>query len=422
MCQSLKVPKLLIDISPLREIPAYRRIFTAVSISNIGQQMTSVAVGIQVYFLTHSSFAVGLVGLCQLIPLLSLGLFGGAMSDSYDRRKIGFISAVGMAAASALLFTQAMLGSSHVWPLYLFVAMSSAFFAVGNPARQSIIPRIVPKDRLNQANSLSMMSWNIGFTLGPLLAGVLIGTTGSVAVAYGVDVIAFMVMMWAMWALPALPPLEGAPKRPGLASVKEGLVFLKGKRNIQMTFYLDIVAMVFGLPRALFPAIALHWYGDSVGTAAFRVGLLSAAPAFGAAISALFSAPLNRIYKQGVAIAWSIVGWGCAITAFGLSKNFALALFFLALAGAADNVSALYRTTILQTAVPDAYRGRLQGLFTVVVAGGPRLGDFEAGTVAALAGEQFSVISGGIACIVLTYALLKWHKPFMKFDSRNPVP
>jgi len=417
----VSVPKLLIDLTPLREIPAYRRIFTAVSISNIGQQMTAVAVAIQVYDITKSSFAVGLVGLAQLLPLVVLGLFGGAMSDSYDRRTIGFVSAVGMAGSSLLLFIQVLLDNQQAWPLYLFVAMSSGFYAVGNPARQAIIPRIVPTEHLQAANSLSFLTWNIGFTIGPLLGGVLIAITGNVGVAYAVDTVAFTVMMWAMWSLPKLPPMEGAPLKPNLSSVKDGLVFLKGKRNIQMTFYLDLAAMIFGMPRALFPAIALLWYSDSEISTAAIVGLLTAAPALGAAISAIFSGPLERIYKQGTAIVWSIVGWGAAITAFGLTKNLYLALFFLAVAGAADNISAIFRTTMMQVVIPDEYRGRLQGLFTVVVAGGPRLGDFESGTVAAIGGEQLSVVSGGIACIACTYALVKWHKPFMHYDSREPV-
>lgn len=414
------MPKLLLDLSPLKEFSAYRRLFTGVSISNIGQQMTSVAVGIQVYSLTHSSFAVGLVGLFQLVPLISLGLFGGAMSDTYDRRKIGVVSATGMTVTSALLFIQAIQGNTHVGVLYALVAIASSFFAVGNPARQSIIPRIVPKERLPQANSLSMLSWNLGFTLGPLLGGVLIGFTGEVWVAYIVDVLAYCVMVWAMWALPSLPPIAGAPSRPGFAAVADGLKFLKGRRNLQMSFLADINAMVFGLPRALFPAIAMHWYGDTFGSNAARVGLLTAAPAMGAAISAIFSAPLTRVHKQGQAITYSIIGWGFAIAAFGLTRNLWLGITFLALAGAADNVSALYRTTILQAAVPDEYRGRLQGLFTVVVAGGPRLGDFEAGAVAAIGGEAFSVISGGIACVVVMAALVKWNPGFFKYDSRNP--
>jgi len=421
MCQSHLMAKLLIDTSPLREIPAYRRLFTAISISNIGQQMTSVAVGIQVYQMTHSSFAVGLVGLFQLLPLISLGLFGGALSDSFDRRIIGMVSAVGMATASALLVLQAIIHLNSVPFLYVCVALASAFFAAGNPARQSIIPRIVPREKLQAANSLSMLSWNLGFSMGPLLGGILIGVTGKVSVAYAVDTVAFSVMVWAMSRLPALPPQAGAPTRAGFASVAEGINFLKGKRNLQMSFYIDIIAMVFGMPRALFPAIAVHWYGESMGTIAARVGILTAAPAAGAALSSVFSGPLQRVYKQGQAIVWAVIGWGAAIAAFGLTRQLWVGVLFLAIAGAADNVSALYRTTMLQIAVPDEYRGRLQGIFTVVVAGGPRLGDFEAGTVAAVAGEAFSVISGGLACIALSVLLVAWHKPFLKYDSREPV-
>lgn len=416
------MPRLLADITPLKQIPAYRRLWTAISISNVGQQMTSVAVGIQVYELTHSSFAVGIVGLCQLIPLITLGLFGGALSDSYDRRRIGMFSAMGMAATTSLLLAQAAFDLRQVTILYVLVAIQSAFFAAGNPARQSIVPRIVPADMLPSANALSMLSWNVGFTIGPLLGGAVIAATGQVMGAYALDVVAFCAMVWAMYRLPSLPPVAGAPSKPGLASVKEGLSFLRGKPNIQMTFYVDIVAMVFGMPRALFPAIAMHWYGESLGTSAARVGLLAAAPAFGAAVVAVFSGPLIRIYRQGFAIVWSIVAWGAAITAFGIVRNLWLAAFFLALAGAADNVSAVYRTTILQLAVPDEYRGRLQGIFTVVVAGGPRLGDFEAGAAAALGGEAFSVISGGLLCIVFTGLLVAWRPSFMRYDSRNPTP
>ena len=195
-------------------------------------------------------------------------------------------------------------------------------------ARNDGLSRIVPKDLLQAANSLSFLTWNIGFTIGPLLGGVLIAATGDVAVAYAIDAIAFTVMMWAMWSLPKLPPMEGAPLKPNLSSVKEGLVFLKGKRNVQMTFYLDLSAMIFGMPRALFPAIALLWYGGSGVSTAAIVGLLTAAPALGAALSAIFSGPLQRVYKQGTAIVWAIVGWGAAIAAFGMTRNLYLAQQF----------------------------------------------------------------------------------------------
>ncbi len=281
---------------------------------------------------------------------------------------------------------QSLLQWNEVSVLYLVVAVQSAFFAVGNPARQSIIPRIVPAELLPAANALGMITWNVGFTLGPVLGGLLVAITGTVTSAYAVDVVAFAVVLWAMLRLPSLPPIvtPGTERpRAGWAAVKEGFVFLKGKRNLQMTFYEDIVAMVFGMPRALFPAIAAQWYGGTTADVALVLGLLSAAPAAGALTSGVLSGPLGRVRLQGRAIVIAIVVWGVAIAAFGLVRSLPIALVLLAIAGAADNVSAVFRTTILQAATPDEFRGRLQGVFTVVVAGGPRLGDVEAGVVAA---------------------------------------
>jgi MFS family permease len=309
--------------------------------------------------------------------------------------------------------------------LYGIIAVQSAFWAVGTPARQAIIPRLVPRELLPAANALGGLTWNLGFTLGPLLGGVLVAATGTVTMPYAIDVIAFAVVGWAMLRLPPLPPIvvEGQQRpRAGWAAVKEGFVFLKGKLNLQMTFYEDIVAMVFGMPRALFPAIATHWYGGSTAQVALALGLMSAAPAAGAMASGVLSGPLGTVRRQGRWIVGAIVVWGASITAFGLTRWLPLALLFLAMAGFADNVSAVFRTTILQAAVPDDYRGRLQGVFTVVVAGGPRLGDVEAGAVAALAGETFSVVSGGLACIGLALGLAAKFPGFLRYDARHPVP
>ena len=417
--------RLFADLTPLRVSAPYRRLWSAIGISNVGQQMTAVAVGLQVYGLTQSSFMVGLVGLFQLVPLVVFGLYGGTLSDAFDRRLVGLITATGLWACSLVFLAQSLMDLRSVALLYAIVAVQSAFFAVGNPARQSIIPRLVSAELLPAANALGMVTWNIGFTLGPLLGGLLVAASGPVTTAYAVDVVAFAVVVWAMFRLPSLPPIvvEGrARPRAGWAAVKEGFVFLKGKINLQMTFYEDIVAMVFGMPRALFPAIAVQWYGGTTREVALVLGLLSAAPAFGALISGILSGPLGHVRWQGRAIVGAIIVWGAAITAFGLVRWLPLALLFLAIAGAADNVSAVFRSTILQAATPDEYRGRLQGVFTVVVAGGPRLGDVEAGTVAALAGEAFSVVSGGLACIVLAVGLAAKFPGFLRYDARHPVP
>lgn len=417
--------RLFADLTPLRVSAPYRRLWAALGITNIGQQMTAVAVGLQVYDITQSSLMVGLVGLAQLVPLVAFGLYGGTLSDAYDRRIVGIVTALGLWLCSVAFLVQSLAGWSSVGVLYLVVAVQSAFFAVGNPARQAIIPRLISRDLLPAANALGMVTWNIGFTVGPLIGGLLVAASGTVSVPYAVDVVAFTAVAWAMYRLPSLPPEvpEGqARPRAGWASVKEGFAFLRGKINLQMTFYQDIVAMVFGMPRALFPAIAAQWYGGTTRDVALTLGLLSAAPAAGALVSGILSGPLGRVRWQGRAIVLAIMVWGGAIAAFGLTRTLPLALLFLAIAGAADNVSAVFRSTILQAATPDEYRGRLQGVFTVVVAGGPRLGDVEAGVVAAIGGEAFSVVSGGIACIVLSGLLVAKAPSFWRYDARDPVP
>ncbi len=414
--------RIFADLTPLKVSAPYRRIWFAHGASNIGQQMASVAVGLQIWELTNSSLMVGLVGLAQLIPLVGFGLYGGSLSDTFDRRTVGLITAIGMWLTSLLLFAQAFMGFDSVGFLYLVVAIQSAFFAVGNPAKQAIIPRIVPEELLPAANALVIITWNLGFTLGPLIGGFLIAATGAVTAPYLLDTVAFGAVIYAMYRLPKLPPTQSADSSRGWKSVKEGFEFMRGKINLQMTFYQDLVAMVFGMPRALFPAIAALWFGGTTQDIAFTLGLLTAAPALGGLISGIFSGPLGRIRWQGRAIVVSIIVWGTSITVFGFSRTLIISLVFLAIAGAADNVSAIFRMTILQSATPDEYRGRLQGVHTVVVAGGPRLGDVEAGVVASLGGEAFSVITGGLACVGLSVGLAAKFRGFLRYDAQHPVP
>jgi MFS family permease len=416
------VPRLIADLTPLRVSADYRRLWAGLAVSNVGQQMTAVAVGYQIYQLSGSSFAVGLVGLFQLVPLMVFGLYGGALSDSHDRRLLGLLTAAGLMACSVVLVLQAMAGSTSVALLYLVVAVQAGFFAIGNPARAAIIPRLVGIELLPAANALGMFSWNLGFTVGPLLAGALIATTGGESVVYAIDVVAFSATLYAMWRLRPIPPLAGAPRTAGWQSVVDGLRFMRGKRNLQMSFYVDIAAMVFGMPRALFPALALSFYPGSGLDQAAILGLLSGAPAIGAVLSSAFSGSLTRIHRHGLAVVLSIVGWGLSIAVFGLVHVLWLGLVLLALAGAADNISAVFRSSILQAATPDEYRGRLQGIFTVVVAGGPRLGDVESGSVAALGGEAVSVVTGGLACLTVLGALVAAFPQFLRYDGRHPVP
>lgn len=403
-----------LDISPLRDNPAYRKLWWGEALSFVGSQMTSVALAVQVYDITRSSFAVGLLGLFALVPLVGLGLYGGAVADSVDRRKLLVRTQVGLAVTSVVLAAQAAAGLEQVWLLYLLMALVNGFFALNSPARRAVTPRLVPASQLAAANALGQVLFNVGMVVGPLLAGLLISSVGF-AWVYGVDAVSFVFAIAAVVALPPLPP-EGGGTKAGLASVIEGLRFLRSRQVLLMTFLVDINAMVFGMPRALFPALAATTFGGDASV----IGLLYAAPAVGALVGVVFGGWLGRIRRQGLAVLLSVAAWGAAITAFGLTDVLWLACVFLALAGASDMVSAVFRTTILQAATPDSMLGRLGGVFIVVVAGGPRLGDLEAGAVAAAVSPQFSVVSGGLACLAGVALLAVLVPRFAAYDADHP--
>lgn len=383
-----------VDTTPLRESPEFRRLFFGDSISTIGTQMTAVAVPVQVYDLTHSSFAVGVASVAALVPLIVFGLVGGAIADAMDRRKLLLTSSSLLACVSALLFLQAVLGLKQVWLLYVLVFLQAALFAVDSPARRSIIPRLLPDRQIAAAATLSWVMFGFATILGPLVAGALIGVVG-LSSAYAIDALSFAAALVAAASIRAIPPAGGGTKA-GLASVLDGLRFLRARPVLLMAFAVDINAMVFGMPRALFPSLAVNRFHGGPGS----VGLLYAAPAIGTLLGSLFGGWTSRVRRQGFAVLVAVAVWGVAIVAFGLSSAMWLAVVALAVAGAADTISAVFRTAIQQVATPDEMRGRLSGVFIAVVAGGPRLGDFEAGVVASLASPQFSVVSGGLACVV----------------------
>jgi MFS family permease len=408
--------RLVLDLTPLRFSADYRRLWLGLSVAQIGQQMTTLAVSIQVYSLTGSSLAVGMVGAAALVPLILFGLYGGSFSDSHDRRKVALAASTGLWVCSLLLLAQSVAGVGQVWVLYAIVAAQSGFFAVNNPARASILPRILPPELLPSANALTTVTWNVGFTAGPLLGGFIVALSGFTA-AYAVDAITFTAALYALFRLPSIPP-EGEVRRAGWAAVWEGLKFLSTRRNLLMTFLVDLSAMVLAQPRALFPALAATTFGGGART----VGYLASAPAIGALIAAATSGWLSAIRRQGLYVVIMVCIWGAATSLFGLSSILSIALLFLAVCGAADMVSAVFRSTILQVATPDEMRGRLQGVFIVVVAGGPRLGDVVAGTAATLLGEQTAIVIGGLACITATLLFVAWHRPFIRYDARPPVP
>jgi MFS family permease len=407
---------LLTDIGPLRISADYRRLWFGTTVSQLGQQMTAVALAIQVYAITRSSFAVGVVGICAFFPLVVFGLYGGAIADAMDRRRLALVASSGLWVLSILLAAQALLDLRQVWLLYVVAALQASCFAVNNPARAAIIPRLIPAPMLPAANALSTASFNLGFTVGPLLGGVVIGWQG-LGAAYLVDCVTFTAALYALWRLPPVPP-EGVVRRAGLTSVLEGLTYLRTRPNVLMTFLVDMCAMVLAQPRALFPAVAGSFYGGGTRT----VGLLAASPAIGSLGAVIFSGRLGRVRRQGLAIMICVVAYGAAVAAFGLTRVIWLGVLMLAVSGAADMVSSVYRNTILQVATPDALRGRLQGVFIVVVAGGPRLGDFTAGTVASITTETFAIVSGGCACMAGVALLAAHYRGFARYDAVDPQP
>lgn len=430
--------RFLADTTPLRESPAFARLWWGLGVSNLGAQLTVVAVGLEVYAMTSSTFAVGILGLCALVPLVILGLYGGALVDAYDRRKVAIFASSALWLVTVALAVQAWAGVDEVWVLYLLVALQSAAFAINNPARSAIIPRLVPIAQLPAANALMGLLGNTAMTLGPLLGALLVARWGY-ATAYAVDAVLFTAALWALVRLPDLPPTEASERvdaarrrRVGLGSVLEGLRYLATQPNVRMTFLVDLAAMIFAMPRVLFPAIGVVIIGGGEGT----TGILTAGLAIGGVLAGLFSGGLTRINRQGLVIVWSIVGWGLSVTAFGLVLvaagrtepttvlTWALVLGFaaLVLCGITDGVSAVFRTTILQAAAPDEMRGRLQGVFIVVVAGGPRLADVLVGAEATWWGEGMAAVVGGLTCIAVL-GLLVWRQPrFLAYDARHPEP
>ncbi|MFI5494416.1 MFS transporter [Actinoplanes sp. NPDC051859] len=396
----------MIDVRPLREV-AYRRMWLGNGLSFFGFQFTAVAVPVEMYAITGSSAWVGLLGIAGLVPLLIFGLWGGAAADVVDRRKLLLASSTLAWIATIGLLVQALAGARSGVLLLALTAVQSAGFAISSPTRQAIIPRIVPTALVPAANTLSYTTTTAGGVLGPLAAGLIFATwsTGTgVTVAYAVDVALFTISFWAAYKLPAIPPVhddaEGEKPTAGLRGIIDGLRFLVTQPVLLLSFAVDIVAMVFAMPRALFPEIAADRFGGGAA-----VGWLFAAIAIGSVVGGLTSGWIGRVRRQGVALVLAVVGWGVAVGFAGMASSLWLMVLLLAIGGAADLVSAVYRQSILQVYAPDRMRGRLQGVFTVVVAGGPRLGDLRAGATAEVTGPTLSWVGGGFAAAGLAVAL-----------------
>ena len=405
-----------VDTRPVR-IRDYRRLLVGQGTAFIGSMVTQVAVPVEVYSISHSSLLVGLVGFVGLLPLVVFGLYGGAIADAVDRGRLYFWSSVGTWLVTIALLVQTLIGLDNIPVILGLVAVQAGAFAVASSARGAIIPRIVPADLVASANTLNFTVGNVGQVIGPLLAGLLISLDQGFAYAYGLDAVLFTAALYSAIRLPPLPP-DGSLGRPGFSSVIDGLVFIGSRPVLLMSFLVDIVAMVLAMPRALYPEVADERFHGSVGP-------LYAALAIGSVLAGISGGWIARVRRRGVALTGAVVAWGTAVAISGLAHQLWLVVILLALAGAADLVSAVFRQTILQTYAPDEMRGRMQGVFIAVVAGGPRLGDVRAGAMAAATSATVSWVGGGVACVVVVLVAAIAVRPFWNYrvdpTSDEPV-
>lgn len=412
---------LLADTRPL-QVPAYRRLFTAQIVTVIGAQLTVVTVPAQIYSMTGSSAYVGLTGLFGLVPLVVFGLYGGSLADHFDRRRLLTVTTWGLILTSAAFWVQAALGNTNVWLLLSIFSVQQAFFGVNQPTRSAVLPRILPVELLPSANTLNMTVFTGGAIAGPLVGGALIPVLGF-SWLYLVDTLFLFATLRAVISLPPLPVEVVAGSSPGVRSVVDGFAYLATQPVLLMSFVVDLIAMVFGMPRALIPEMAhVDFGGPAEGGLAFAV--LFAAMPIGAFLGGVMSGWVSRVERQGLAVTAAILVWGGAIIGFGVAVALAdglvvpwlaIACVSFAVGGAADTASAAFRSTMLQTSATDAMRGRLQGVFVVVVAGGPRVADVLHGLVAGEIGTAATTIGGGVLVIVLTLVATAVSPAFVRY-------
>ena len=386
--------RLTADTTALRESRDLRLLILGNFVSGLGTQATLVALPYQVYVQTRSPLLTGLLGAAELVPLVTMALVGGALADRFDRRKLLLADQVGLVVVAAALCAAALAGHPPVGVLYVLAGLTTGFGAIQNVTRSAIIPNLVAPEQIRPALAINFGLYQLTMVIGPGLGGLLI-SAGGVEVAYGVDAVSCAAMVAAALALSPQVPHGDGEHPPIGRSIAEGLRFVRGNRALLGSFAIDLVAMTFGMPRALFPVLAVSVYhAGASGT-----GLLFASVSAGATVAALTTGWLERVRRLGLIVIGAVVVWGAAIAVAGLASSIWPAAALLAVAGAADSVSAVCRSVINQTVTPDAMRGRMSSVFSLVVTSGPRLGDVEAGTVASLASPRFSMTSGGLACI-----------------------
>ena len=410
MLNSGVVRGLLLDLTPLRG-REFRLLFLAQLVSFFGSMITFVALPFQMYDLTGSTLAVGALGVCQFVPIVTVALVSGALADAVDRRTLVRLSELGSAVVVGGLLANSLLGEPRVWVLFVCAALLAAFYALLRPPLHALVPRVVPREQLKAAMALEWLRGDVGMVAGPAIGGVLIAAFG-VTLTYGLDIATFLVSLGFLALMRASPPPEDAD-RPSLRSIAEGLRYAWQRPVLLGTYVVDINAMFFGMPQALFPAIAVGYGG------AEALGLLLAAPAAGSMLVAVFSGWTRRVHRHGRAVALAAIGWGAAIVGFGLAGALWLALACLAVAGAMDAISGLFRSVIWNETIPDRLRGRLAGVEMISYTSGPTLGNFEAGALASVVGVRASVVSGGVMCVVGTGVILAFLPALWRYDARE---
>jgi MFS family permease len=416
-------PSLAIDLTPLRESRDLRLLIAGNIVSGLGTQAALVALPYQLYLQTGSAFLTGLLGAVELIPLVTMALLGGAIADRADRRRVLLLDQIALVLCAAALAALAFLGDPPLPLLYVLGGLLAGFGAIQNVTRSAILPNLVAPERLRSALALSFGLYQLTLVVGPALGGLLIAAVG-LGAAYAIDALSCLAMVTALVGMAPQPPERRGAPLPVLPSIAEGLRFVRGNQALMGSFAVDLVAMTFGMPRALFAVLAVSVYhAGAEGT-----GLLYAAVSAGATVAALTTGWLAHARRLGLITVWAVVVWGAAIALAGLAGSILLAALLLAVAGAADSVSAVCRTTITQTVTPDHMRGRMSSVFSLVVTSGPRLGDVESGAMAGVAGPRFAVSSGGLLCLlgvavicVLFPALLRYDVEQALADAGRPV-
>ena len=400
-----------IDITPLRRHRDFRLLFIGRLVSFFGTMITVVAFPFQVYQLSHSVLLVGVLGLLEFATLFVFAMVGGALADAVDRRSMVLLTEAGLMACSLILAVNAALSNPQLWVLFAITVLWGLLDAIQRPSLSALLPRLVDRNELAAAGSLDNLRSTLGQILGPALGGVLLAAIG-VPLTYMVDVATFVVGLACLWLMREVPPPVDA-ERPSLRRVVEGLRYAASRPELIGTYAVDMIAMFFGMPMALFPAIAQSLGGPGV------LGLLYAAPAVGSFLFSATSGWTGRVHRHGLAVIVAAVIWGAAIIGFGFAPGIVVALAFLAVAGAADMMSGLFRNVIWNQTIPDCLRGRLASIEMLSYTSGPALGNFEAGLVASLFSVRVSIVSGGILCVLGCLMCALVLPAFRNYDSQG---